>query len=143
MIFFSKNRNAMGLMFYIDGRRNPRRAVRLFRYFPVVTSLFMYAHAILAVMDCGLSLADKVAGTSAVGGVVAFYASHDFGFCALHKLLIAYTVMVDCFIWYHKYWGCGIALKSVQWFCAITGTMLFVKLFINRKLFCHDHGSIV
>lgn len=136
-------KNAMGLMFYLDTRRNPRRAVRLFRYFPVVTALFMYAHSVLAVMDCGLSVADKVAGTSAIGGIVAFYASHDFGFCGTHKSLIVYTVMVDSFIWYNKYWGCGYALKPVQWFCAITGTLIFIKLFINRTQFCHDHGSII
>lgn len=130
------------LCFFTRGR-NPHRAVVLFKYLPVVTAGIMYIHVAVLLTGWNIPIADKFAGMSVVGTLVAYVASHDFGFCRIHKNMLLYTVSVDTCIWIQKYWGFGSLRFELQILFFIIGTAIFVHLIINRSILYRDEGKLI
>lgn len=130
------------LCFFTRGR-NPHRAVVLFKYLPILTASIMYVHVILLMFGANVPIADKFAGMSIFGTLVAYVASHDFGFCSMHKNMLLYTVTVDTCIWIQKYWGFGHLRFGFQLALFLIGTKIFIELIINRSIYYHDQGKLV
>lgn len=121
--------------------KSQRISIMLIKYAPVISTLCMTVHIALLLLGYK-SPAEAIVGTTLLPSIVLLTASHAFRFCALHKILICYTFVVDLCCKYERIIGFGDLLTPMRVVMLLIGLRLLFAVLKNKKrcsTFCEDY----
>lgn len=119
--------------------RQYRRALLYLKYTPVIMFIVMLIHIILALFNINFGIADTIVGCAILPSLLILSLTNIFNFCALHKALTIYSLIIDLCINFHKYIGFGILLKPIQFTLSIFGIVIAICFLFKLKFYI-KHG---
>lgn len=101
------------------------------RYTPVAMALVNYIHAICLICGYRGFIAENLAGVGIFPATYIFINEWGYGFCWLHKALVAYSLVMFACINFQRYIGFGPALVPAHLVIFAVGSFLFGYLILN------------